>query len=80
MQNLAICHHCHKWGDTKKILKCRGCLHARYCCKEHQVADWAKHKVICKQLKEKAKSYNTASEFELFDHRVFVLHVLTVRS
>ena len=35
-------------GEGKKLLKCAGCGIAKYCCKEHQIADWKwEHKGEC---------------------------------
>jgi hypothetical protein len=35
--------------DTKKLLRCGGCLAAGYCCIAHQHADWARHKPECRR-------------------------------
>ena len=34
--------------------KCGGCLQAFYCCREHQVADWPRHKAACKAARKAA--------------------------
>lgn len=35
-----------------ELLKCAGCHAARYCSREHQVADRSRHKRLCKTIKE----------------------------
>lgn len=32
---------------TKAALKCSRCREAIYCCKDHQIQDWPRHKVEC---------------------------------
>ena len=44
------CAHCGKTAKEcgmPRLPKCEGCLCARYCCVEHQRADWHKHKHEC---------------------------------
>jgi hypothetical protein len=45
-----LCDHCFK--ESPSLQKCGGCRSVSYCCKEHQTADWKKHKVECKSLQE----------------------------
>ena len=53
-----FCTYCGKAHSppTTKLSKCRGCLSAFYCCKEHQIIDWRLkkngHKLHCLRLKE----------------------------
>ncbi|KAJ6624931.1 hypothetical protein B0H10DRAFT_1783805 [Mycena sp. CBHHK59/15] len=47
--NENTCAVCHKAAlDNTKLLKCSGCKEVDYCGKECQVADWKRHKVVCK--------------------------------
>lgn len=39
--------------SKKKCSKCG----TKYCCREHQMADWPKHKLVCKQRQEENKKY-----------------------
>eukprot|EP00026_Physarum_polycephalum_P004816 Phypoly_transcript_04840.p1 GENE.Phypoly_transcript_04840~~Phypoly_transcript_04840.p1 ORF type:complete len:594 (+),score=61.92 Phypoly_transcript_04840:2-1783(+) len=48
-----MCSYCHK--QTAKSL-CAGCKHEWYCNKECQKADWATHKIVCKDLKKRLDS------------------------
>lgn len=47
-----FCLHCRKSEkeakrDGQTLLRCGRCRNALYCCKEHQKADWKKHKHFC---------------------------------
>ena len=47
------CAHC---KSTAAKNKCAGCHGVLYCNAEHQKADWANHKAICKNLQAAAKA------------------------
>jgi len=40
---------CKVCGTTDGTSRCARCRVVFYCGKEHQVADWASHKVLCKK-------------------------------
>ena len=46
------CAHC-QCGDTesRKLKFCVRCRSVRYCCVDHQKADWPLHKTVCKEPK-----------------------------
>ena len=46
------CAHCDVLYEQKmkNFFTCSACKMQHYCCKEHQKADWKKHKPICKQV------------------------------
>ena len=37
-------------GDHAALSRCGKCHIVLYCCREHQVADWARHKVECAHI------------------------------
>lgn len=41
--------------DDKPLMKCVACGVAHYCCKEHQLAHWPKHKAMCARFKKMPK-------------------------
>lgn len=41
------CEFCRAYGVGVKLGFCGGCKSVRYCSKEHQKADWKKHKIVC---------------------------------
>lgn len=43
------CQSCFKRAE--KLLLCTGCRAVRYCDREHQTGDWAKHKAFCNQVR-----------------------------
>ena len=43
------CTTCEACG-LKASMKCSACKKVSYCCKEHQVLDWKRHKSVCKGL------------------------------
>jgi len=47
---------------TAELLTCTSCKSVQYCCKEHQVEDWPKHKVFCKRFRKLIKEYKTVRD------------------
>ena len=47
------CAYCRSFGAQNRCAGCHGVL---YCSAEHQKADWAKHKAVCKHLQEAQKT------------------------
>ncbi|ESO85435.1 hypothetical protein LOTGIDRAFT_107905 [Lottia gigantea] len=45
-----VCQLC---GTLENLSLCGGCRDTWYCCKEHQKADWKKHKGSCKRARKK---------------------------
>lgn len=43
------CSHCQTC--TAELRQCRGCLVVRYCNREHQTADWPRHKSVCVEIR-----------------------------
>ncbi|KAL7417375.1 hypothetical protein BDY24DRAFT_89508 [Mrakia frigida] len=41
------CSPCARLGDEEEMMACSRCLGVRYCSKEHQKADWKRHKLLC---------------------------------
>ncbi|KAL1006160.1 hypothetical protein UPYG_G00068670 [Umbra pygmaea] len=41
--------YCELCGKMENLLKCGRCRNSFYCSKEHQKADWKKHKQVCKE-------------------------------
>ncbi len=41
--------------DDSALMKCAACGIAHYCCKEHQVSHWPRHKTTCSRFKKIAK-------------------------
>ena len=39
--------------NMTKLLKCPLCNEGRYCCQEHCNLDWDRHKLLCRDIKEK---------------------------
>ena len=48
-----------KREDGRKLLKCRGCLMARYCDETCQAEDWARHRGYCLVLQEELDNRTT---------------------
>lgn len=48
------CSLCHagSQGQPVTMMRCSRCLRAPYCSRECQVADWPRHKTVCKQLRD----------------------------
>ena len=44
---------CSKTVESKG--RCSGCKDIHYCCKEHQVKDWKRHKKECKEMRSRYK-------------------------
>lgn len=47
---------------TSELMTCTSCRSVQYCCKEHQVGDWPKHKVFCKRFRKLIKEYKTVRD------------------
>lgn len=46
------CNYCDKQGGANtgiKLSRCSRCLQIWYCCRDHQMKDWPKHKKCCKK-------------------------------
>ncbi|XP_050407055.1 egl nine homolog 1 [Patella vulgata] len=50
-----VCQLC---GKLENLSLCSGCRDTWYCCREHQKADWKKHKGACKEKTLKVKESN----------------------
>lgn len=35
-------------SNNTNLMQCARCKNIKYCCREHQVQDWASHKLVCK--------------------------------
>ncbi|XP_056642257.1 egl nine homolog 1 isoform X1 [Diorhabda sublineata] len=46
---LAVSRSCVVCGKTENLLRCARCKLICYCCKDHQLQDWKKHKQFCKK-------------------------------
>ncbi|XP_041740369.2 egl nine homolog 1-like [Coregonus clupeaformis] len=44
--------YCELCGKMENLLKCGRCRNSFYCSKEHQKADWKKHKQFCKEAEK----------------------------
>ncbi|NP_001290785.1 egl nine homolog 1b [Esox lucius] len=44
--------YCELCGKMENLLKCGRCRNSFYCSKEHQKADWNKHKQVCKEAEK----------------------------
>lgn len=49
---MSLGKQCEVCGGTNKLKQCASCLSVSYCSKEHQVADWRRHKAACKITSE----------------------------
>jgi hypothetical protein len=63
------CHSCKRGDFTHHtpLSTCSNCHILKYCCREHQKADWKYHKVFCKAftaLRQQERSMDYASEAE----------------
>ena len=55
--NTTIQKECIVCRKREHLLRCSGCNAARYCCKQHQLSDWARrHKLTCARLDKKQSS------------------------
>jgi ankyrin repeat protein len=45
-----------------ELLLCSGCESVQYCCKEHQVKDWPKHKKFCERFRKLIVEYKAVRD------------------
>ena len=45
------CYRCGVEKGDGKMLRCRSCKVAHYCCKAHQKEDWPTHRKMCKEMR-----------------------------
>jgi hypothetical protein len=45
-----------------ELMICSGCKSVQYCCREHQVKDWPKHKKFCKGFRKLIVEYRTVRD------------------
>ncbi|KAH7911862.1 hypothetical protein BJ138DRAFT_1112849 [Hygrophoropsis aurantiaca] len=59
-----FCQYCGVTRATgaKPFPVCSGCHSVRFCCREHQMALWPQHKLICKEQKRNAENIQRAQE------------------
>ncbi|CAG8957559.1 hypothetical protein HYFRA_00010425 [Hymenoscyphus fraxineus] len=50
-EELPWCHYCGIPGGGVDLKQCASCRAVKYCCKEHQAADWKLHKLTCKKTR-----------------------------
>ena len=60
-----ICWNCH---SSELLLKCSGCMRARYCDQECQEEDWGRHRDWCvsKQRRRRVKQSDSLAYFEFW--------------
>jgi len=71
------CAYCGKVGRFKK---CSACHSAYYCSKEHQVADWEKHKTKCVELKASRLQSKSSTENNSANKRGVPMEIESVNS
>uniref|UniRef100_A0AAY4AHI5 hypoxia-inducible factor-proline dioxygenase n=2 Tax=Clupeiformes TaxID=32446 RepID=A0AAY4AHI5_9TELE len=49
-------------GKMENLLKCGRCRSSFYCCKEHQVQDWTKHKRVCRKEADRQPDGDTPAQ------------------
>ena len=60
-----LCSACAKCKQVKKVMKCSGCKLIRYCGRDCQKADYARHKVVCKAVRRRfVKNHLNLNYFE----------------
>jgi len=52
--------------ETGNLQQCASCKSVYYCCREHQVIDWPKHKKFCKQVKTLMRNQNVNQALEVW--------------
>ena len=64
---LKICRHCDKIETRDgaiKLMKCQRCKETYYCSRECQVADWKRHKKMCKAISTSTVSHSSMKTFQ----------------
>jgi hypothetical protein len=65
--SLKICDHCDTLEtqmEGTKLMQCQRCKASYYCKRECQVADWKRHKKMCKAISTNTGSHSTMKIFE----------------
>jgi hypothetical protein len=57
-KDVKMCHHCLKTEtlDSAMLMKCQRCKATYYCTRVCQVADWKRHKKMCKEMSREGPS------------------------
>ena len=51
--------------STQRLMKCAGCKMAYYCCRNHQLKDWKRHKELCKRNKAKREKARQEIDWDI---------------